>query len=626
MASEPGTPGITGPGPWWHQGKVRRDLAVLALVLTILYALGGGHLALRSSIRYVESAREMVALGDWVVPQLNYVPYMEKPVLTYWLAAAARWAFGPSMHATHLPAFAAGLVSLFATYGLARSLRGGGFPFAATAFLLSSAMFLVMTTELTTDPILSGCLAVVWLAWWRHDRISRPGRPSGPTWWIWVFWVALGLGLLAKGPVAIVLAGMAIAGFAFLTDGVAGVFRTLWAMHPIRGVFLLAAVNAPWSLLVWQRDARFLDYFYVRFNFEAFFSDQVNHTGPWYLYLAVLPAAFFPWPLQTLAATGLQIRDHLWPALMKRGKDLLGRRAPLPVEGPDRLRLYLLSVLVFPFLFLSVSTSKLGTYLMPLFPAVALLVMDAIYVGRERIRPAAWLRWSPGITAGILVLAMAVAWPILKAVNAEEAARLNWSYWPVLVPAVLLLVLGNVWSALLMERRAILGSLLTAGAGTAFALVLILGIAHQAIRDLTSERVAQLVARHAGTTDPVVVDQELIHDYNFVYYLQRPVLTVGRARETGMGHFASVPDLKSLPFPRDTYDLKGENLPGAAGLWTMDKLVAALASPQRIWVLGEEDLVERLNQAGAKATVIDRAMNVVVFTNQPGPGGGWPSP
>ena len=251
--------------PWLRTPSTSRDCTMLVAALIACFAVMAGHLPFGSSIRYAEAAREMVELNDWVVPHLHYVPYCEKPILTYWLAAGSRWLFGPSLYATHLPSALMGLVSVLCTWALAKRLFGGGFPLAAALMLLGSGMFLVMTSELTTDPILSGFLAVVWLTGWRV--LAQPTI----TWkspWLWTMWFALGCGVLSKGPVAVVLAAVAIGGFAFLDGGWRGLLRTAWRLRPDLGLLAIIAINVPWSWAMWQRDPRFLDYFYIRFNLQ----------------------------------------------------------------------------------------------------------------------------------------------------------------------------------------------------------------------------------------------------------------------------------------------------------------------------------------------------------------------
>jgi len=391
-------------------------------------------------------------------------------------------------------------------------------------------------------------------------------------------------------------------------------------MHPVRGLLVIAAINLPWSILIWQRDPRLLDYFYIRFNLQAFYSSAVNHTGPLYLYLVVLPVAFFPWPLQTVAALVAQFREVFWPALVARLRDVPGRQ-PVALDETQDLRRYLLCVLLFPLLFLTISSSKLGTYVMPLFPVVAILVMDAVW---SRLNtPPGWLRWSPMVIAAALIIAALGAYPLLSVFQPDEATRIRWAWWPVLVPAAGALLIGNGWAALAARRGQILRSFVLAGLGTGLGVALILGIVHQAVRDLTSERVAKLLRDHVRPEDVVIVDQELAHDYNFVYFLERPLIALGEARETGMGFFADCPKHRSEPFPVNTYALRGETLTHQR-LWTWAQFQAAAASGQRIWLVGEDDLITRLREGHVPMTLIDQAMNVHVFTNQPGPDGGWP--
>jgi 4-amino-4-deoxy-L-arabinose transferase-like glycosyltransferase len=184
---------------WLTTPSRSRDLTALAAAVTAIFLLSGNHTALGSSTRYTESCREMVELGDWVVPHLGYVPYLEKPILTYWLGALSRVLFGGGELASQAPAALCALVAVWATYGLASRLRDRVFGLGAALLLLGSALFFAMTSALTTDMPLAACVAAAWHAWWRWQE--APTRRG----WLWLFWLWLGFGVLAKGPIAIVL-------------------------------------------------------------------------------------------------------------------------------------------------------------------------------------------------------------------------------------------------------------------------------------------------------------------------------------------------------------------------------------------------------------------------------------
>ncbi|MCK6489447.1 MAG: glycosyltransferase family 39 protein [Planctomycetes bacterium] len=599
------------PRAWAQPGRVR-DMGVLAIAVALLYALIAGHPSFGSSIRYSEAAREMVETGDWILPRLYYVPYFEKPALTYWLGAAAQALFGDSWHAVHLPAGLAALVSVLCTWGLARLLRGGSFPLGAGLLLLGSGMFLVMATVLATDPILSAAMAAVWLCYARHDR-----APASR--WIWGFWLALGVGLMAKGPVAVALAGVGIAGFHLLADGPLGVLRALWRMRPLRGTLVLAAVNLPWWIAVWRQDPRLIEYFLVRFNLEAFYTTRVNHPEPAWFYLPVMLLAFVPWTLPVLGAVAAQVRGLAAPLAQA------WRRRCAPALAPeDRTRLLLLAGVGFGLLFLSVSRSKLGTYPMPLFPLVAVLALDALYGAWGR--GAAWPRrlW---LVQGVAVVAVAVVALSLLPRWQARLGDLDWSWaWLVVAGAGCTLAAQAAAAVLGWRGRGRL-ALAVAGAGMAAGAALGVPVLDRAIPSLVSSPLAASARPLMAAEDLVLVYEPLVHDYHLLWGIRRRPHILCKPREVGMGHFVEMAP-PPLPIPRDTYHLSGDywgeiapGVPPNPHLVPLVRFNQLWLSPGRMWFFADQLYLDIFRRTGLPFQVVGRARNVLLFTNHPLPVG-----
>jgi 4-amino-4-deoxy-L-arabinose transferase-like glycosyltransferase len=597
------------PG-WWKRPAPGRDAAVLGGALALLYACTAGHPSLGSSIRYAEAAREMVASGDWILPRLYEVPYFEKPALTYWLGAAAQAAFGDSWHAVHLPAGLAALVSLLCTWGLARLVRGGGFPLGAGLVLLASGMFLGMATTLTTDPILAAALAVAWLCYARHDR-----APAGR--WIWGFWAALGAGLMAKGPVALALAGCGIAGFHLLADGPAGVLRALWRMHPLRGTALMLALNLPWWWAVWQRDPRLIEYFLVRFNLEAFYTAKVNHPEPVWFYVPVMAVACAPWTLPALGALAVQARALLGPVAAA-----WRRRGPPALDPEDRTRLLLLSGVVFCLLFLSVSRSKLGTYPLPLLPLVAVLVLDGLWRAWEGGR--AWPRRLWLVQGVLMVAAVVVAAASIPRWRPRLDA-LDWSWAWLIALGAGCAVAGQVAAAWLGWRGRGRAALLTAGGALALGAALAMPVVGRAIPGLVSSPFAAQVRPLVGSDDLVLVYEPHVHDYHLLWGLRLRPSILCNPREVGMGHFVEMAP-PPIPIPADTYrlmaDFWGEQAPGVPcnpRLVSLAEFNRQWDSPRRVWFFADPLFHDILAFSGRSRQVVGRVRDLVLITNRPLP-------
>jgi 4-amino-4-deoxy-L-arabinose transferase-like glycosyltransferase len=625
---------MTSVRAWLGTPSTARDVSLLSMVVAILYLLTGSHPAFGSSNRYSEACREMVELGQWTVPHLGYVPYFEKPILTYWLGAASQWLFGGSDLATNLPAGVAALVSVLATYGLGRRLRGAVFGMYAALFLLTCGLFMVMASTLTTDPILSACMAVVWLAIWLWDEDRVRGQH-----WLWGFWVALGLAFLTKGPIAIVLAGFAIAGYAFLCGGLRGVFTTLWAMHPLRGLAVLLAINLPWSLAVWWRDPRFLEFFYVRINFQAFFDGNINHAGPWWYYGPLLAAYLAPYTAIAVPALLIGCWQGLKPAVagLRTWSAAFGRTVP-ELTREQRARIFLASVVVFPLLFLSIAASKLGSYPLPLLPAMVLLVLDVLWNWQQ-----ARQRWWVGvIVAKIIVLQVAIAgapWVVLAmeeagehhqpitlaffgltwVLGAHDDANLNnvnWSYLPIAQLAIMFLVGGLVWSCIAAVKGRLLRSLAVLGGSLTVLVILLLPQVDRMVIDLDGSRLMTVVQKYGGPRDPVVVTVDGVHDYELAHTLHRRLYVYGRTRELGMGHFAEVEP--QAPFPANPYEVSGDTLPQHPWLFSRTSLPAAWKGSQRMWIVCNVNEQREFTDLGMTLYPVDHVRKTVLVTNLPG--------
>jgi len=179
----------------------RRTLLGALLVIAALRVatLGAYPLLDTSEARYAEIGRRMVVTGDWTMPQLEAGhPYWGKPPLHFWGTALSLRGFGFSEAAARLPSLLGALLVLFATQRVARRLRGAEVAWLACLILASSGLFFVLAAQVALDLTLTACsggaLAGFFLAHGQAD--PRRARLLH-----WLGFLALGAGLLAKGPV-----------------------------------------------------------------------------------------------------------------------------------------------------------------------------------------------------------------------------------------------------------------------------------------------------------------------------------------------------------------------------------------------------------------------------------------
>ncbi len=584
------------------------DLAWISAATLIVYAVLCRHPYLGSYPRYVLSAREMAEGGDWIVPHLAGVPYFEKPILTYWISAACQLLFGTSGFAIHLTSGIAAWISVACVYELGRDLRGRRFGLFAASMLLASAQFMVMSTILTTDPLLASWLTLSWLAYWKI-RCERGAR------WTWIFWSALGLAWLTKGPLALVLTALSIGGYTLIQGGARGVFRELARLKTLRGLLLLVLINAPWHVLVWMRDPRFLEMFYVRINWRGLFDKNINHPGPPWYYLPQILVALLPWAIPGAIALGLSVWANFWKPLRARGRAIFS--APTR-EARDDERLYLACVLVFPLLFLSASSSKLGTYLLPLVPSIILLASDRFWSAIDA-RPK-WLAWSS--VAQALIFVIAVLGAVLLRTKFDALRELDDAGWTLAVRGLSLFVGGLVVFALNVWRGRIIGGLAFAGVASFAALALLLPNADTIAPNNYGEGLARIVAAHAQPNDAIVVTDDCVQDYTITLALRRRAAVVDHARELGMGHFTEVTPIDRA-LPDDPYQVSGANLPENTWLYTWPRVAEEWKSAKRVWLFGRldddqaRDVAAKLKKLGLDYFVIGTAKGTQLLSNRP---------
>jgi 4-amino-4-deoxy-L-arabinose transferase-like glycosyltransferase len=614
------------PAPTW-----RRDLACLSVVMVVIYLLTANHGPLSSSTRYYEASREMAELGDWVVPHLAYAPYVEKPPLVYWLGAGARL-LGDHPLITSLPSLLASLVTMVATYLFGSWWRGRVVGLAAAGLLIGSSFAAVMSGVLTTDPLLAATLSVAFLLWWRWDLGERTQQR-----WLYGFYLAVAIGWLAKGPIALILPGAVIALHALLRGGVGAIPTTLWVMRPWWGVAIIILVNLPWTLALMARDPRMLEFFYVRINLDAFFKGNYNHPGPWWYYGPILCASLVPF---TGIALPLLLQS-IWGSLRRLRWT---RSGPATSDATEPTTLYLTSVVLGGLVFLSFSSAKLGTYLMPIMPAIFLLLADVMH--RWQVPPR-WVTWLVVAQSGLVLLIAGLAPVVLTAVTQaqradvdlviagitlaerSDLARLDWSYGGMVVLGLGFLALASLGSVLAILTRRTWPAFGTMSLGV----ILLLATVMPYLERLAPRRdLSPLVANmrtHGWTGDQpspaqrdiVLVNESTVHDYEILLALRQRAGIWGNTRETGVGYFieATKPETP-LPGPGQPiihpYKVNGDNT-AHPWLWSTKRLIDDWQGPRRVWMLTEEDELPALQRLGLTTHTVSRAGHNVLVSNQP---------
>lgn len=340
----------------FRASSARADRLILPILLVLALAAGcwsrgplDGH-----EVLVAQTAREMLATGDFILPQFAGQPRLQKPPLAYWLAALCFQATG------HAHPFVARLPSLGATLGT-MALLGylGKRWFSDSIGSLSAALHattlwvLWFGSSATVDSLLTFLVALA-ITLGTHDLADRstPRREQ-----ILGFWLTLGMGVLAKGPLAIPL----VLPIVIMTRTIARGERFFFRLATLVGIALFAIVSLTWPILVLQRIPVALEIWRGQ-SVDRYFEHYGPQTRGVGFYLTRVPLLTLPWSIFWIV--------ELW-AIIRR-PSFIGRSAP--AEAPAKIgRLLMSSWLLWGMLFFSLSQGKRDHYILPVLPAATVL-------------------------------------------------------------------------------------------------------------------------------------------------------------------------------------------------------------------------------------------------------------
>ena len=327
--------------------------------------------------RYAEIARKMLETGDWITPQFDYgVPFWGKPPLHTWLSALGMKLFGVGPFGARIFVFASSLGVLGLAFTWVRQHKGVDQALVAVTVLASSAMFLGASAFVMTDMamIFGTTLSMVGF----YNCIT--GSPLRVLWGR-LFFVGVAIGLLAKGPVALVITGIPIVPWLMLT----GRWRRLHTLPWASGLLITAALTLPWYIAAEIKTPGFLRYFIIGEHYERFVvpgwagdlygSGHERPKGLIWLYGLM---TFLPWTFFAVA-------------LLPRIKNLTARAS----GGNKGWHSYLLLWTLSPLVLFTPAANILAAYTLPALPAASVLLAS--------LWATAW--GAPGIKTRVAVLA-----------------------------------------------------------------------------------------------------------------------------------------------------------------------------------------------------------------------------
>ena len=439
--------------------RTRTDMLLMAGFCAFLFFYGIGRFGLigADEPRYAQVAREMLDRHDWITPVLGGRAWLEKPPLYYWQAMLAYSLFGVSDVAARLPAAIDATLLVVAVYLFFRRFRRG-VEIDAALITASCAGVIGFARAASMDMALAAAFGMGMLAWWAW-------RESDKRIYLALFYVSMALGMLAKGPVAPVLAAAVIILFTVASRELRLAIKTLW----LPGILVFCAIALPWYVAVQVRNPQFFREFILRHNLARFSSDLYHHRQPFWYYLPVTALALVPWTVFAITAFVELLR--IWWA----------KRKALSAE-PDlemQFGLFASCWLVVPIAFFSISQSKLPGYILPAIPAAAVLLADYLrrhlahedekpvsrglavlhaVVAAAPIVPALLIAYLltqhrlPGGRPMIIALAIAFALCAAIAMTLVSRSRLRMLRFVTLIPLVLSVAAALKFGAVAMDR------------------------------------------------------------------------------------------------------------------------------------------------------------------------------
>ncbi|MCX7115098.1 MAG: glycosyltransferase family 39 protein [Gammaproteobacteria bacterium] len=310
--------------------------------------------------RYGEMARKMVATQDWVTLWHDVgVPFWGKPPLSIWLGALSMQGLGVSAFSVRLPALCMSIVMLMMMWMVTKRYRGVAIADVSVVVLASSFLFYLDAGTIMTDPALLFGLFLSQVTFWH--ALQRHSRVSG-----YLFFIGIAIGLLAKGPIILVLLGGCLGWWLTVQKK----WTQCWRQLPwVSGSLLMLALVLPWYVLAEMKTPGFLQYFIVGEHVGRFLQSSW-HGDKYGLAHAQLPGMIWLYVVMGLLPWMVWVG---WCGAQKKGRSFIKS-----VFKQDKMAWmqYWLICFLFPSIFFTFSSNLIYPYMLPVAPAFAMLFAE----------------------------------------------------------------------------------------------------------------------------------------------------------------------------------------------------------------------------------------------------------
>ncbi|MCA3192613.1 glycosyltransferase family 39 protein [Cupriavidus sp.] len=519
----------------------------IAVLLVWFGTLDARHLLRPDEGRYAEISREMFVTGDWVTIRYNALKYFEKPPFHMWVTTIAYELFGVGDWQARLCVALSGILGLGMTMLATARWYGCRAGLLAGLVMLAMPMWSVAGHFNSLDMTLSGALACVLACMLlaQHPDTSPGARRA----WMVACWAAMGVAILTKGLVGIALPGLVLVVYTLVTRDI-GLWRRL---HLPTGILAMLVVTVPWFWLISTKNPEFPRFFFIHEHWDRYTSTVHARKGSIWYFVPLLLAGMLPW---------LGLVPRMWEVVRDRAGAVRG-------AGGKPFQPALLSLVWFAaiFVFFSMSGSKLPGYIVPVFPALAILAAVAL----DQISDKSWNRQINAllVLAVVGLIAAPVVATLERETNPNEVFRAFAVYIGV---AFAVLLAGMLLARRLLRTRGVFPSV------AAFALSMFLtctiGLLGHEVMGRRASGVDMLPAIKAVLKDDMPLYGVGMLDHTLPFYLGRTLTMVAAPDELEFGT-QQEPD-KWIP-TMDAFVAKWKDGQPALGIMspeTYDSLVA----------------------------------------------------
>jgi len=334
--------------------RVVKQILILASLSYLFFVLGNGVLSLTSpdEVFYAQTAKEMIRHKSWMTPYLFGQPQFEKPVLTYWLLRLGFVLFGVSSFAARFFPAVFAFLGVIAVYLLSLlGFKNEKKAFISSTILMSCGLYVGLARTLFTDMIFS-ILTLVSLTAFFWGYSSKETKAAG----ILLSFVFSSLAVLTKGPLGLLIPFLVIIGFLLVKNDI----KFLFCRSFLWGIFIFLLLSLPWYIVMIKKyGSGFVHEFFYNDHFRRIIEAEHEGNDKWYFYPFSMASGMFPWSLYAVASLIYLIKKFR--------------------HNAPSIEVFLICWIAVVFVIFQTAHSKLVSYILPLFPALAMISGDFIY-------------------------------------------------------------------------------------------------------------------------------------------------------------------------------------------------------------------------------------------------------